>query len=71
MIELIYNEEEFTSEEKSFEGPKNRKQMGEPGSCKKIFGERKINMWDLIDIWTYICNEYAFFHQKKRLRCWD
>lgn len=36
------------------------------GSCKKIFGEIKINMDDLIDIWAYICNEYAYFYQRKR-----
>ncbi len=40
MIELIYNEEEeFVSETKTLTEPKNRKQIGEPGSFKKIFIE--------------------------------
>ena len=40
MIELIYNEEEeFAGETQMLPEPKNRKQIGEPGSFKKIFIE--------------------------------
>ena len=39
--------------------------LGE-GSTKKIFGERTIKLWDLVDVWTYICNEQAYFHERKR-----
>ena len=40
MIELIYNEEEeFTSEERTFEEPKNIKQIGDPKDYKKIYIE--------------------------------
>ena len=49
MIELIYNEEEeFVSETKTLSEPKNRKQIGEPGSFKKIFIEDYA--------YTYLCH---------------
>ena len=49
MIELIYNEEEeFVSDTKTLSEPKNRKQIGEPGSLKKIFIEDYA--------YTYLCH---------------
>ena len=48
MIELIYNEEEeFAGETQMLPEPKNRKQIGEPGSFKKIFIEDYA--------YTYLC----------------
>lgn len=37
------------------------------GSTKKIFGERKITFFDLLDVWTYICNEQEKFNKSKKL----
>ena len=49
MIELIYNEEEeVVSDTKILAEPKNRKQIGEPGSVKKIFIEDYA--------YTYLCH---------------
>ena len=50
MIEMIYNEEgEVRTEEKGLAEPKNIKQVGLPGECKKIFMEDFVHTY----LWQY------------------